>query len=93
MTDDIAISYMAAQPGTPVLSSSGTQIGELQHVLQVPELDVFDGIVIGTSHGLRFIDADNVARITASAITCSIDDDQAALLPPPSGPRPSLLWR
>jgi hypothetical protein len=86
MSDDIAISYEAARKGTPVLTSTGTQIGTLEHVLEVPELDVFDGIVIETSQGLRFIDADKVGRITASAISCDIDDEQAAQLPPPSGP-------
>jgi hypothetical protein len=61
MTDEIAISYQAAVHGTPVLSSTGTQIGTLEHVLEVPELDVFDGIVIATKAGLRFIDAGHVA--------------------------------
>jgi hypothetical protein len=86
MTDDTAISYQAATPGTPVLSSSGTRIGTLEHVLQVPELDVFDGIVVGTDAGLRFIDADHVQRITRSQIQSSLDDAQVAQLPPPEGP-------
>ena len=29
-------------------------IGTVEHVLEVPELDVFDGIVLTTSDGLRF---------------------------------------
>lgn len=86
MTDDTAISYEAAVPGTPVLTRSGTEVGRLEHVLQVPELDVFDGIVISTAAGLRFIDADQVERITTTAIRCSIDDAQADDLPPPEGP-------
>ena len=85
MTDDTPISYEAAARGTPVLSSAGTQIGTLEHVLQVPELDVFDGIVIATEAGVRFIDADYVQQITRSHIRCSLDDMQAAQLPPPQG--------
>jgi hypothetical protein len=86
MTDDeMAISYQAAVRGTPVRSSAGTQIGTLEHVLEVPEVDVFDGIVIATRAGLRFIDADYVQRITRSHIWCSLDDAQAAQLPPPEG--------
>ena len=85
MTDDTAISYQAAVRGTPVLSSAGTQIGTLEHVLEVPEVDVFDGIVIATQAGLRFIDADYVQRITRSCIWSSLDDAQAAQLPPPEG--------
>ena len=85
MTDDTAISYQAAASGTPVLTSTGTQIGTLEHVLEVPEVDVFDGIVIATGAGLRFIDADYVHLITRSRIVCSLDDAQAAQLPPPEG--------
>ena len=85
MTDDTPISYLAAARGTPVLSSAGTQIGTLEHVLQVPELDLFDGIVIATEAGVRFIDADYVQQITRSHIRCSLDDAQAAELPAPQG--------
>ena len=85
MTDDAAISYLAAVRGTPVLSSTGTEIGTLEHVLQVPEVDVFDGIVIATKDGLRFIDADYVQQITRSAIHSSLDDVQASQLAPPDG--------
>jgi hypothetical protein len=85
MTDEMPVSYQAAVRGTPVLSSAGTQIGTLEHVLEVPEVDVFDGIVIATKAGLRFIDADYVQRITRSHIWCSLDDAQAAQLPPPEG--------
>ena len=85
MTDDTPISYEAAERGTPVLTSTGTQIGTLEHVLEVPEVDVFDGIVIATGDGLRFIDADNVQRITRSQIHCGIDDEQARQLQPPDG--------
>jgi hypothetical protein len=84
--DDVPISYQAAVSGTPVLSSTGTRIGTLEHVLEVPEVDVFDGIVIATDGGLRFIDADLVLQITRSRILCDMDDAQARQLPPPDGP-------
>jgi hypothetical protein len=86
MADDTAISYQAAVPGTPVLSTEGTRIGTLEHVLQIPELDVFDGIVIATHAGLRFIDADSVREITRGHIQSSLDDAAASQLPPPEGP-------
>ena len=85
MADD-AISYKAAVIGTPVLSTSGAQIGTLEHVLEIPDLDVFDGIVIATHAGLRFIDADQIREITRSHIQSSLDDAQASQLPPPDGP-------
>ena len=86
MDEDTAISYEAAVPGSQVLTRSGTEIGTLEHVLEVPQLDVFDGIVVRTRSGLRFVDADKVERITASYIRCAIDDEQAAQLPAPDGP-------
>jgi hypothetical protein len=86
MTDDTPISYEAAERGTPVLSSSGKPIGTLEHVLEVPELDVFDGIVVATDAGLRFIDADSVGQITRIQIATSLDDEQVASLTPPDGP-------
>jgi hypothetical protein len=85
MTDDTPISYQAAVPGTVVLSTTGTEIGTLEHVLEVPEVDVFDGIVIATGAGLRFIDADNVQQITRSSIQTNLDDTQASQLAPPDG--------
>jgi hypothetical protein len=86
MDDDTAISYQAAVPGSRVLTSAGQEIGTLGHVLEVPQLDVFDGIVIHTKAGLRFVDADQVGQITASYIRLEIDNEQAARLPAPDGP-------
>lgn len=86
MTDDMAISYEAAVRGTPVLSSTGQRIGTLEHVLEVPDLDLFDGLVIATDGGLRFVDADHVGRITRSEIHCGLSDSEAAGLPAPEGP-------
>jgi hypothetical protein len=86
MDDDTAVSYQAAVRGSPVLSATGHQIGKLEHVLEVPKLDLFDGIVIHTHDGLRFVDPDRVEKITRSYIRCSITDADAAELPAPDGP-------
>jgi hypothetical protein len=83
--DDPAVSYEGAVPGTPVLSRSGTEIGTLEHVLEAPEPGLFDGIVIATDWGLRFIGADQIEVITIRHIRCRIDDAEAARLPPPDG--------
>ncbi|HUB70161.1 MAG TPA: hypothetical protein VL984_07050 [Acidimicrobiales bacterium] len=90
--DDDEISYMALQKGTPVLSSSGTEFGNVEHVLQVPELDLFDGIVVkphhgghGT-HGVHFVDRDQIRRITRTAVFTELTDEQAAQLPRPMAP-------
>jgi hypothetical protein len=86
MDAEPAISYEAANPGTPVVTSDGVEIGTLEHVLKVEELDLFDGIVVATGRGLRFVDADQIDVIRAGSIRCTIDQAQAALLPEPDGP-------
>jgi hypothetical protein len=85
MSEEPAVSYQAAVPGTPVLTRSGKEIGTLEHVLEVPSLDLFDGIVVATDWGLRFIDADQIELITVRHVRCRLDDAEAARLPPPAG--------
>jgi hypothetical protein len=75
------ISYMALEVGTAVLSASGTTIGTVEHVLQIPELDLFDGIAIKTKHGLRFVDRDQIADITTARVRCALTDEEAESLP------------
>jgi hypothetical protein len=85
METEPAVSYQAAVPGTPVLTRTGTEIGTLEHVLEVPGEDLFDGLVVATEWGLRFIDADQVELITIRHVRCRLDDAEAARLPPPEG--------
>jgi hypothetical protein len=42
----MVVSYEGVPRGVPVLTRDGEQFGILEHVLEVPELDVFDGIVV-----------------------------------------------
>ena len=86
MDEGRPISYEALAVDTPVVSSSGTEFGKVHHVLQVPELDLFDGISVKTRHGLRFVDRDQITEITTTVVRCSLTDSEAASLPPPSGP-------
>ena len=85
MGTETAVSYREAVPGTPVFTRSGTEIGTLEHVLVVPSLDLFDGIVVATDWGLRFIGADQVEMITIRNVRSTLDDAEAAKLPPPDG--------
>src|ERR1700691_3132749 len=85
MDEGRPISYEALAVGTPVLSSSGDEFGQVHHVLQVPELDLFDGIAVKTKHGLRFVDRDQITEITTTLVRCALTDDEAADLPAPRG--------
>lgn len=86
MDEQHKISYLALEVGTPVQSSEGHTFGKVEHVLQIPSEDVFDGIVVATHRGLRFVDKGQILEITKEAVHCSLNDDQVAQLPPPSGP-------
>ena len=83
---DEEISYLALRRGTPVASSSGKHFGKVEHVLQVPELDLFDGIVARVHMGHRFVDRDQIDKITRTVVHCHLSDQEAAALPKPSGP-------
>jgi hypothetical protein len=64
---EFAISYRAVTTGLPVVTSSGEQFGVVEHVLEVPELDLFDGIVVYTGTGLGSIHPGAGPRAEASA--------------------------
>jgi hypothetical protein len=68
-----------------MVSRSGREFGRVEHVLQIPEEDLFDGIVVDTSAGLRFVDRDQIDDITTTRVLCALTDDEAASLPQPSG--------
>ena len=85
MADDVPISYEALATGTPVVSASGAELGVVAHVLADAHLDFFDGVVIRTHHGIRFVGRDSIDAITAARVTTTIADDDAADLPKPDG--------
>ena len=51
MEDEFLVSYEAVTPGVPVLTRDKEQFGILEHVLEVPQLDLFDGIVVWVGGG------------------------------------------
>jgi hypothetical protein len=85
MDEGRPISYEALAVGTPVLSSAGNPFGTVKHVLQVPELDLFDGIVVEIQHDVRFVDRDQITDITTTQVRCTVSDEDVASLPAPKG--------
>ena len=86
--DDLGapISFLTLTKGVPVYASDGTRVGEVEHVLSVPEDDIFDGIVLDTSvlpGGHRFVDAPEVAEIYERGVVLTIDAAAAKELPEP----------
>ena len=80
--DDHQIGYQALPRGVPVHAADGARVGKVHRVLDNAREHIFDGIVIDTEDGRRFVDAPEVARITRSRVTLTIDAAAAADLPP-----------
>jgi hypothetical protein len=83
VTDGHQIGYKILPRGTPVHTSDGTQVGTVYRVLDNAREHIFDGIIIATPDGRRFVDAPEVARITEQRVTLTIDAAGAKELPPP----------
>jgi len=79
--DGPAISYKLLARGTPVLASAGERMGTVDRVLENEREHIFDGIVMRTDAGERFVDAPEVARITETAVLLSLSAAEAADLP------------
>ncbi|MDQ3851000.1 MAG: hypothetical protein M3296_10360 [Actinomycetota bacterium] len=79
--DGFAISYEVLEAGTPVHACDGTAIGTVREVLDNAAEHIFDGLVIDTPRGRRFVDAPEVARIAERRVTLSLDAAGAAALP------------
>lgn len=80
-------SFLTLNGGIPVYSSDGEELGKVEHVLAVPEDDIFDGIVLDTSvlpGGHRFVDAPEVGEIYERGVVLKIAAAAAGDLPVPS---------
>ena len=80
---DHPIAYTALQPGTPVQTSDGHHFATVQAVLVDEKVAVFDGIVVETAQGTRFVDADQIGSIYNSYVRTTLSVEQAANLPLP----------
>ena len=84
-TPDHPIAYTALQPGTAVQTSDGQQFATVQAVLVDEKVSVFDGILVLSATGTRFVDADQIDSIYTSHVRTTLSAEQAANLPPPDG--------
>ena len=75
------VSYEGVPLGVPLVSSSGRQVGTLAKVLEIPSEDLFDGVIVKTQHGHRFVDRDEIAEIKTEYIKCNLDDTATQHLP------------
>jgi hypothetical protein len=83
--DGHAIGYKVLARGTPVRTSDGVEIGTVRRVQDNAREHIFDGIVIDTPDGRRFVDAPEVARIFERAVILTITAEEAKELPAHDG--------
>jgi hypothetical protein len=91
--DDHQISYLALKRGVPVHASDGEQVGTVHRVQDNAREHIFDGIVISTPNGRRFVDAPEVARIVRRGVTLTISAAEVEELPEDRGMLGSLQSR
>ena len=77
MDDGHAISYTALARGTVVRSSDGVELGTVRRVEEEQRANIFDGIVLNTRKGQRFLDAPEVAHIAERAVTTTFPAAEA----------------
>jgi hypothetical protein len=68
LDDGHAISYSALRRGTIVRSCDGVELGKVRRVEEEQRANIFDGIVLDTPKGQRFLDAPEVAHIAERAV-------------------------
>ncbi len=79
--DGHAIGYKVVKRGTSVRGSDGVEVGTVRRVQDNAREHIFDGIVIDTPDGRRFVDAPEVARIFERAVVLTISAEEARALP------------
>lgn len=89
--DGPAISYLALRRGARVRGSDGVEVGRVRRVQNNAREHIFDGLVVETKAGRRFVDAPEVARIAERGVTLSIPAAEVlGSSPPPSRMRQRL---
>jgi hypothetical protein len=79
------IAYTALRPGTSVQTSDGSPFATVEAVLVDEAVSVFDGVVVQTPEGTRFVDADQIGSIYTTHVRTTLSAEQAANLPLPAG--------
>ena len=82
---DEPVSYLALPRGTPVVASDGVAVGKVHKVQHHERERIFDGLVVQTDTGKRFVDAPEVRSMTRRQVELEIDSAAVAALPDPGG--------
>ncbi len=88
MDEEPPIAYELLDSGVPVLASDGVQVGTVASVLAAESEDIFHGLLIKTEHGIRFVEAEEIAQLHEHGVDLKIDSAAAAGLPGPEHKAP-----
>jgi hypothetical protein len=88
MDEGLPIAYQVLDEDVPVFAAGGEQVGTVDHVVAVPEVDIFHGIVLRIGHERRFVAAEHVAALHERGVDLSISEADVAALPSPHGGAP-----
>ncbi|HEX8086530.1 MAG TPA: hypothetical protein VF529_19740 [Solirubrobacteraceae bacterium] len=86
MTDDrgAPIAYMVLEEGTAVQGRDGARVGTVKRVLADAGTDIFDGLILDTPDGDRFVDAPQVAELYEHLVILDMTAADAQRLPEPT---------
>ena len=78
------IAWLALRKGTPVIDSSGAEVGHLSEVIADEQKDIFSGIkwrhgILGSEH---YVPADLIGDLTSEAVHLTVSGDEAQQEPP-----------
>lgn len=78
------ISYMVLVEGTRVEGRDGGEIGKVKRVLADQGADIFDGLILDTRDGDRFVDAAQVGDLYTRLVILEMTAEEASRLPEPT---------
>jgi hypothetical protein len=84
------ISYLVLAKGTAVYAEGGVAVGRVKHVLAAADQDIFEGIVVHTHHGDRYVDREQIVAIHERAVALTLDAEECRGLPKP-GANPAVM--
>lgn len=84
MTDETPIAWLALEPGTPIYSVDGEQIGKVDEVIADRQKDIFSGVTFssGLLSATLFVPADRIDSLNTDGVRTSLDVAEVDSLEP-----------